>query len=58
MREANSTNVEAGAELSADSEFGDAKFSITPGTSFKDVPSEYECPVCEASKTVFELVKI
>ncbi|MCF6297885.1 MAG: rubredoxin [Flavobacteriaceae bacterium] len=41
-----------------DAEFGDNNFNIKPGTSFKDIPSEYECSVCEASKTAFELVKI
>ena len=41
-----------------DAEFGDTTANVTPGTSFKDVSSEYVCPVCEASKTTFELVKI
>jgi len=41
-----------------DAEFGDDKFDVIPGTLFKDIPSEYVCSVCEASKTAFELVKI
>jgi len=41
-----------------DAEFGDATANINPGTSFKEITSEYVCPVCEASKELFELVKI
>ncbi len=41
-----------------DAEFGDDKSAIDPGTSFKEIPSTYICPVCEASKADFELVKI
>lgn len=41
-----------------DAEFGDKKFNIKSGTLFEDVPIEYECPVCQASKNEFELVRI
>ena len=41
-----------------DAEFGDDKSAIDPGTSFKEIPSTYICPVCETSKADFELVKI
>ena len=41
-----------------DSEFGDKNFNIVPGTLFDKLPKTYKCPVCEASKKEYEIVKI
>ncbi|HSC55468.1 MAG TPA: rubredoxin [Phnomibacter sp.] len=40
-----------------DAVLGDAHNGIAPGTAFKDLPSSYTCPVCEAGKSAFEVVK-
>jgi len=36
-----------------DPEVGDDAFDIPPGTSFDDLPDDYECPVCGAGKEDF-----
>jgi flavin reductase (DIM6/NTAB) family NADH-FMN oxidoreductase RutF/rubredoxin len=36
---------------------GDPDGGIAPGTAFEDIPSDWVCPVCGASKGEFELVK-
>ena len=36
---------------------GDSDGGIAPGTAFEDLPSDWVCPVCGASKDQFELVK-
>ena len=36
-----------------DPETGDAESGIEPGTSFQDLPADWVCPVCGASKGDF-----
>ena len=33
---------------------GDPDSGIAPGTQFKDIPDDWVCPVCGASKSDFE----
>lgn len=33
---------------------GDPDNSIEPGTSFEDIPDDWTCPVCGATKDQFE----
>jgi len=33
---------------------GEPDNDIAPGTAFEDLPDDYECPVCGASKEDFE----
>ena len=40
-----------------DPELGDPDGSIAPGTSFEDIPDDWECPVCGAAKSEFEKVE-
>lgn len=40
-----------------DPEVGDPDSGIEPGTAFEDIPDDWECPVCGASKDDFELVE-
>jgi rubredoxin len=37
-----------------DPEYGDPDGSIVPGTPFENIPDEWVCPVCGASKDQFE----
>ncbi len=37
-----------------DSAQGDPDNDIEPGTKFEDLPDDWECPVCGASKDEFE----
>jgi rubredoxin len=37
-----------------DPEQGDSDADIAPGTSFEDLPDDWECPVCGAGKDDFE----
>jgi rubredoxin len=37
-----------------DPEDGDPDSGIDPGTSFEDLPDDWTCPVCGASKDQFE----
>jgi rubredoxin len=37
-----------------DPEQGDPDNGVAPGTKFEDVPDDWECPVCGASKDDFE----
>lgn len=37
-----------------DPEVGDADGGIDPGTPFEELPDDWECPVCGASKDEFE----
>ncbi len=39
-----------------DPEIGDPDGGITPGTAFDDIPEDWVCPVCGASKEDFEVV--
>lgn len=38
--------------------YGDAKAGICEGTPFKNLPSTYSCPVCEAPKSEFEKTEL
>ena len=40
-----------------DPEKGDPESGIEPGTAFEDLPEDWVCPVCGASKEEFEEVK-
>ena len=37
-----------------DPEVGDPDSGIEPGTAFKDIPEDWVCPVCGATKSDFE----
>ncbi|MBS7269979.1 MAG: rubredoxin [Candidatus Freyarchaeota archaeon] len=37
-----------------DPEVGDIDGGIPPGTAFEDLPDDWVCPVCGASKDMFE----
>jgi rubredoxin len=37
-----------------DPELGDPDNDVDPGTQWEDVPDDWECPVCGASKDDFE----
>jgi rubredoxin len=37
-----------------DPEAGDPDNGVAPGTKWEDVPEDWECPVCGASKDDFE----
>jgi rubredoxin len=37
-----------------DPDAGDPDNGVKPGTSFKDVPADWVCPVCGAAKDQFE----
>lgn len=37
-----------------DPEKGDPESDIEPGTSFEDLPEDWVCPLCGASKDEFE----
>lgn len=37
-----------------DPEQGDPDNGVEPGTKFEDLPDDWECPVCSASKEDFE----
>jgi rubredoxin len=37
-----------------DPEQGDPDNGVNPGTKWEDVPNDWECPVCGASKNDFE----
>ena len=36
---------------------GDPDNGVNPGTSFEDIPEDWVCPVCGASKDQFEKVE-
>jgi len=38
-------------------EKGDSEDGIEPGTSFADLPDDWECPVCGVGKDMFEKVE-
>ncbi|MBC8433584.1 MAG: rubredoxin [Desulfobacterales bacterium] len=38
-----------------DPQQGDPDNGIDPGTKFEDVPDDWDCPVCGASKDDFEI---
>ena len=37
-----------------DPELGDPDSGVAPGTAFKNIPDEWVCPICGASKDQFE----
>ena len=36
---------------------GDPTANVEPGTPFEDLPADWVCPVCGASKDMFERMK-
>ena len=38
-----------------DPALGDPDTDIEPGTAFKDIPDDWECPVCGVGKDEFEV---
>ncbi len=40
-----------------DPDEGDPDNGIDPGTAFEDLPDDWVCPVCGASKDQFEIVE-
>ncbi len=40
-----------------DPEVGDPDSGIAPGTSFEELPEGWVCPICGASKDLFEKVE-
>lgn len=40
-----------------DPEEGDPDNGVEPGTAFADIPDDWTCPVCGASKDQFEKVE-
>ncbi|HOX39183.1 MAG TPA: rubredoxin [Candidatus Brocadiia bacterium] len=40
-----------------DPEKGDPDNDVPPGTAFEDIPEDWVCPVCGASKEEFEKVE-
>lgn len=40
-----------------DPEVGDSDGGIEPGTAFEDIPEDWVCPLCGATKDDFELVE-
>ena len=40
-----------------DEDEGDPESNIPPGTRFEDLPEDWVCPICGASKDEFELVE-
>lgn len=39
-----------------DEDIGDPDGGIEPGTKFEDIPDDWVCPMCGASKDDFELI--
>lgn len=39
-----------------DEELGDADAGFAPGTRFEDIPEDWTCPDCGATKDDFELI--
>jgi len=37
-----------------DEERGDSAHGIAPGTKFENLPADWVCPICRASKELFE----
>lgn len=37
-----------------DPEFGDPDSGVAPGTKFEDIPADWTCPECGASKEDYE----
>jgi len=37
-----------------DPEVGDPDNGVAPGTPFEELPEDWDCPVCGASKDMFE----
>ncbi len=37
-----------------DPEYGDPDSGVEPGTPFEKIPNDWVCPVCGASKDMFE----
>jgi len=39
-----------------DEEKGDSRHEIDPGTKFDDLPGDWVCPICGASKELFDRI--
>ncbi len=39
-----------------DEELGDSDSNLPPGTRFEDIPEDWACPDCGATKDDFELI--
>lgn len=40
------------------SKLGDPDNGVAPGTDFEDIPEDWVCPLCGASKDDFEIVEV
>ena len=40
-----------------DPEIGDPDGGISPGTSFEDIPEDWQCPICSVGKEDFEVIE-
>jgi rubredoxin len=40
-----------------DPEVGDTDGGIEPGTAFEDIPEDWVCPACGATKDEFEVIE-
>ena len=41
-----------------DPEVGDPDSGIAPGTKWEDIPPNWRCPDCDATKSDFEMIEI
>ena len=41
-----------------DPEVGDPDADVEPGTAFEDIPEDWVCPECGASKDMFERLEV
>ena len=39
-------------------ELGDPDGAVEPGTSFENLPEDWACPICGASKDLFEELEV
>ena len=37
-----------------DEALGDPDSGLAPGTRFEDIPEDWQCPICGASKSMFD----
>ena len=40
-----------------DEDAGEPDHGVSPGTKFEELPEDYKCPICGASKDMFEKVE-
>lgn len=41
-----------------DEQLGDEEHDLAPGTRWEEVPDDWECPECGATKSEFQMVEI